>query len=115
VDGAHNALGRRPRPPLRGISRGVIPTVPAIDPSVVIAGLDPAIHSVGISIGWRGGMDARVKHGHDGKVGDHGALVTARPRESGDPEIVPPAYWIPACAGTSERISILSRLLCGSL
>jgi hypothetical protein len=33
---------------------------------LVIAGLDPAIHSIALSRGSRNGMDARIKSGHDG-------------------------------------------------
>jgi putrescine transport system substrate-binding protein len=41
------------------------------DPVGVIAGLDPAIHSVGFAVRRSAdGMDARVKHGHDGGVGE---------------------------------------------
>jgi hypothetical protein len=37
-----------------------MPANSANDLSVVIAGLDPEIHSVEISNGWCGGMDARL-------------------------------------------------------
>ena len=44
----------------------MIPTALANHLSVVIAGPDPAIHSACISVTWAGGMDARLKAGHDG-------------------------------------------------
>jgi hypothetical protein len=63
------------------------PTVPTNDPPVVIAGLDPAIHSVGISIGWCGGMDARLKAGHDGceSISKFAGIIS---RHAGE-------YWVP--------------------
>jgi hypothetical protein len=39
---------------------GVIPAAIDNDPLDVIAGLDPAIHSIEISIGYGNGMDARL-------------------------------------------------------
>jgi hypothetical protein len=52
---------RRARPEhpwadLRGVKPGCIDD----DPFDVIAGLDPAIHSKGISVGYADGMDARL-------------------------------------------------------